>query len=75
MGMTLAEILHKGEGEPVQRLGMAPCLRDGATHQVLTGNHWTEHWVLNGGVRGRTEGAEGALCGINGREALGPMKA
>jgi hypothetical protein len=22
-------------------------------------NHWTEHWVPNGGVRERTEGAEG----------------
>jgi hypothetical protein len=35
MGMTLAEILHKEEGEPVLtilRLGMAPRLRDGATH-------------------------------------------
>jgi hypothetical protein len=29
-------------------------------------NHQTEHKDLNGGVRGRTEGAERALCDING---------
>jgi hypothetical protein len=33
----------------------------------LAANHETEHRSPNGGVRGRTEGADGALCGINGR--------
>jgi hypothetical protein len=27
--------------------------------QILTANHWTESGEPNGGVRGRTEGAEG----------------
>jgi hypothetical protein len=27
--------------------------------QILTANHWTEHWVPNGGVRERTEEPEG----------------
>jgi hypothetical protein len=35
--------------------------------RVLPANHWTEHGVPNKGIRGRTEGAEGALSGINGR--------
>jgi hypothetical protein len=35
---------------------------------MLAVNHWTEHRDPSGGVRGRTEGAEGALSGINGRE-------
>jgi hypothetical protein len=26
---------------------------------MLTVNHWTEYWVTSGGVRERTEGAEG----------------
>jgi hypothetical protein len=26
---------------------------------MLTANHWTEHRILNGGVREKTEGAEG----------------
>jgi hypothetical protein len=39
---------------------------------MLAANHQTEHRAPNGGVRGRTEGAEGALSGINEREALGP---
>ena len=34
---------------------------------MLAANHWTEHRDTNGGVRGRTEGAEGALSGINGK--------
>jgi hypothetical protein len=28
--------------------------------QMLAANHWIEHRKPNGGVRGRTEGAEGA---------------
>ena len=32
---------------------------------MLLGNLRTEHRDHNGGVRGRTEGAEGALLGIN----------
>ena len=35
--------------------------------QMLAANHQTENRDSNGGVRGRTEGAEGALSGINGR--------
>jgi hypothetical protein len=35
--------------------------------QMLTANHWTEHRDPNEGVKRRTEGAEGALSGINGR--------
>jgi hypothetical protein len=34
---------------------------------MLKANHWTEHRNPNGGVRGRAEGAEGALYGINER--------
>ena len=34
---------------------------------MLTTNHWTELRDPNGGVRGRNEGAEGVLSGINGR--------
>ena len=37
---------------------------------MLTANHLTEHRDPNGGVRGRTEGAEGALSGISGRGGL-----
>ena len=33
----------------------------------LTANYRTEHWAPNGGIRGGTEGAEGALSGMNGR--------
>jgi hypothetical protein len=33
---------------------------------MLTANHWTDHGVPNGGVRERTEGAEGA-CHPTGR--------
>ena len=29
---------------------------------MLTDNHWAEGRVLNGGVRERTEGAEGVVC-------------
>jgi hypothetical protein len=32
---------------------------------MLTANHWTEHGVLNGGIRERTEGAEGVCNNIN----------
>ena len=35
--------------------------------RMRAANHWTEHRYPNGGVRGRTEGAEGALSDINGR--------
>jgi hypothetical protein len=34
---------------------------------MLTSKHWTEHEVLNGGVRERTEGAEG-VCNTIGRK-------
>jgi hypothetical protein len=34
---------------------------------MLAANNQTEHRDPNGGVRGRPEGAEGALSGINGR--------
>jgi hypothetical protein len=43
--------------------------------QRLTDNHWTEHRNPNGGVRGRTEGDEGALSESMGGEALSPVKA
>jgi len=43
--------------------------------RMLVANHRTEHGDPSGGVRGRTEGAEGALSGINRKEALGPGKA
>ena len=43
--------------------------------QMLTANHQNEHRDPNGGVKGRTEGAEGALSDINGGDALGPGKA
>jgi hypothetical protein len=33
---------------------------------MLPANHWTEHRILNGGVRGRTEGAEGVCSLIGG---------
>jgi hypothetical protein len=33
---------------------------------MLTVKHWTEHWVPNGGVRERTEGAE-EVCDSMGR--------
>ena len=43
---------------------------------MLAANHRTEHRDPNGGVRERTDGAEGAFSGINGGgEALGPVKA
>jgi hypothetical protein len=35
--------------------------------QMLAANHQTEHRDPNGGVRGRTKGAEGVLYGINGK--------
>ena len=35
--------------------------------RMLTANYQTEHRDPNGGVRGRTKGAEGALSGINGK--------
>ena len=35
--------------------------------QMLAANHQTEHRDPSGEVRGRTEEAEGALFGINGR--------
>ena len=35
--------------------------------KVLAANHQTEHREHNGGVRGTTKEAEGALSGINGR--------
>jgi hypothetical protein len=34
--------------------------------QMLTANHWTEHWDPNGTVRAGTEGAEG-VCNHIGR--------
>jgi hypothetical protein len=34
---------------------------------MLAANHQPEHRDPNGGVRGRTEGTDGALSGINGR--------
>jgi hypothetical protein len=34
---------------------------------ILSDNHWTEHWVANGGVRERTERAEG-VCNPIGRK-------
>jgi hypothetical protein len=34
---------------------------------LLVANYWPEHRDPNGGVRGRTEGTEGALAGINRR--------
>ncbi|MGZ7196519.1 hypothetical protein ACXWOC_10060, partial [Streptococcus pyogenes] len=40
-------------------------LRDSVRSYI---DHRTEHRDLNGGVKGRTEGAEGALSGINDRE-------
>jgi hypothetical protein len=43
--------------------------------QMLIVNHLTEHRDPKEGVRGRTEGAEGALSIINGRGTLGPVKA
>ena len=42
-------------------------------YQILTNtnaDHWNEHRDPNRGVRGRTEGAKGALSGINGRGRL-----
>jgi hypothetical protein len=36
---------------------------------MLTANHWTEHGVSNGGVRERTEGAEGT-CNTIGRTTI-----
>jgi hypothetical protein len=36
---------------------------------MLASNHWTEHRVLNGGVRERTEGAEG-VCNPIKRTAM-----
>ena len=41
--------------------------------QMLTAIHQTEHRDPNGGVRGRIDGAEGALPGIS--ENGDPMKA
>jgi hypothetical protein len=37
--------------------------------QMLAANHWTEHRVPNGGVRERTEGAEG-VCNPIGRTTI-----
>jgi hypothetical protein len=37
--------------------------------QMLIANHWTEYEVPNGGVRERTEGAEG-VCNPIGRTAI-----
>jgi hypothetical protein len=37
---------------------------------MLIANHQTEHRYPNGGVRGRTEGTEGALSVINGKGGL-----
>jgi hypothetical protein len=45
------------------------------TDGMLTANHLTEHRDLNGEVRERTEGAEEALTGINGRGGPCPVKA
>jgi hypothetical protein len=36
---------------------------------MFTANHWTELGVRNGGVRGRTEGAEG-VCNPKGRTTI-----
>ena len=33
---------------------------------MLTANHWTEHGIPNGGVRGRSEGAEGVYSLMGG---------
>ena len=41
---------------------------------MLAANHQIEQGDPNGGAIGRTEGAEGALPGIHGREVLGPVK-
>jgi len=35
---------------------------------MLKANHWTELGDPSGGIKGRMEGAEGALSGISGRE-------
>ena len=37
--------------------------------QMLVVSHWTEHWVPNGGVRGRTAEAEG-VCSLMGRKMM-----
>ena len=36
---------------------------------MLIANYWTEHWDPNGGVRGKTEGAEG-VCNPIGRTTI-----
>jgi hypothetical protein len=41
---------------------------------MLTDNHWTEHRVHNGGVRERTEGAEGG-CNPIGRTTISTNQA
>jgi hypothetical protein len=43
--------------------------------QMLAVNHQTEHRVPDGGVRERTEEAEGPYLVSVGGEALGPVKA
>jgi hypothetical protein len=41
---------------------------------MLTADHPNEHIDCNGGVREKTEGAEGVLPGIMGGETFGPVK-
>jgi hypothetical protein len=43
--------------------------------QRLAASHLTEHKAPNGGVKGRTDEAEGPYLTLVGREALGPVKA
>jgi hypothetical protein len=38
---------------------------------MFAANHWTKHGVLNGGVRERTEGAEGVCNPIRRGEWVG----
>ena len=42
---------------------------------MLAANHLTEHRDPSGRVRGRMEGAEGALSCISGGEGFGPVEA
>jgi len=43
--------------------------------RMLKANHLTDHRDPNGGVRGRTEGAEGPYLASMEGEVLGPVKA
>jgi hypothetical protein len=44
------------------------------TYGMLAANHQTEHRDPNGGLMGRTEGAEWALSGISRRGPLVPVE-